>query len=68
MPGAPFIHDVPSYQGVQGQGVADRVNTQPQTYSHTSFIVWLVVIGVLIPAAIVGGLRIGGFSFVFRHR
>ena len=66
MPGVPFLHDQPTYQGVQGEGI--RVNTQPQTASHTGFIVWLVVIGVLIPVAILGGLKVGGFTFVYRHR
>ncbi len=36
--------------------------------SHWGFIFWLVVLGVVIPVAILGGLQIGGFSFVFRHR
>ena len=32
--------------------------------SHTSFLVWLVIIGVIVPVAILGGLKISGFSFV----
>lgn len=35
--------------------------------SHWGFIFWLVVY-VVVAAAILGGLQIGGFSFVFRHR
>lgn len=35
---------------------------------HWGFVFWLVLLGVLIPAAILGGLSIGGFSFVFKHR
>lgn len=68
MPGAPFMHELPGFQGgvqevrmaqsYQGSGVV----------THTGFIVWLVVIGLVIPAAILGGLRLGGFSFVFKHR
>lgn len=36
--------------------------------SSTSFLAWLVLIGVVIPVLILGGLQVGGFSFVFRHR
>lgn len=35
--------------------------------SHTSFIVWLIVFAV-VAIAILGGLKVGGFSFVFRTR
>ncbi len=36
--------------------------------SHTAFIVWLLILGVILPAAIIGGLKVGGYSFVFRGR
>jgi len=36
--------------------------------SHMSFLLWLVVLGVIVPAFVLGGLSLGGFSFVFRHR
>ena len=36
--------------------------------SHTSFIVWMVLLGVVLPVAILGGLKMGGFSFVFKGR
>ncbi len=36
--------------------------------SHTMFLVWLVILGVVVPVAILGGLKVGGFSFVFRGR
>lgn len=36
--------------------------------SHTSFIVWVILLGIVLPAAILGGLRMGGFSFVFKGR
>jgi hypothetical protein len=32
------------------------------------FFIWLLIVGVIIPVLIVGGLRIGGFSFVFHSR
>ena len=36
--------------------------------SHTSFLVWVVLLGVVLPMVILGGLKMGGFSFVFRGR
>ena len=36
--------------------------------SHTSFIVWVVLVGVVLPVVILGGLKMGGFSFVFKGR
>jgi hypothetical protein len=36
--------------------------------SHTSFLVWVVLVGVVLPVAILGGLKMGGFSFVFKGR
>lgn len=36
--------------------------------SHTAFLVWVVVLGILLPVAILGGLKMGGFSFVFKGR
>ena len=35
--------------------------------SHGSFIVWLVVFA-LVSVMVLGGLKVGGFSFVFRTR
>jgi hypothetical protein len=43
-------------------------NAGTATAGHTSFLIWLVVLGVIVPVAIIGGLQLGGFSFVFRHR
>jgi hypothetical protein len=34
----------------------------------TSFFLWLIIIGVVIPSFIIGGLKVGGFQFVFRGR
>jgi hypothetical protein len=36
--------------------------------THTAFLVWVVVLGIVLPLAILGGLKMGGFSFVFRGR
>lgn len=64
MPGAPFLQVGDSYQGVQNEGTPMQAGTQ----SHTAFIVWLVVLGILVPAVILGGFRAAGFQFVFRRR
>ena len=71
MPGQPFLYTSDSYQGVAGEGVRSPVASEASG-SHTLFLVWLVVIGVLIPALVLGGLRVGVFgqklSFVFKNR
>lgn len=36
--------------------------------THTAFLVWVVLLGIVLPAVILGGLKVGGFSFVFRGR
>jgi len=70
MPGAIFLHDQPTYQGVQGEGIPADVTGMIQTGpgSHLTFVVWLAIIGLVIPGMIIGGLKIGGFQFVFRSR
>lgn len=64
MPGMPF--GTFADQSQQAQVVAAS-GASPMG-SNTSFLVWLVVLGVILPAFILGGLQMGGFSFVFRHR
>ena len=70
MPGAVFLHDQPTYQGVQGEGIPSDVHSLNTAWSgsHMSFILWLAIIGAVIPALIIGGLKVGGFQFVFRSR
>jgi hypothetical protein len=70
MPGAPLLYTSDSYQGVTGEGVPAGAggNQMPSSGLGWSFWVWLVVIGVVIPTLILGGLRAGGFQFVFRRR
>jgi hypothetical protein len=70
MPGAVFLHDVPTYQGVEGEGMPSDVLNQAGTYtgSHMAFIVWLAILGLVIPGLILGGLKVGGFQFIFRTR
>jgi len=40
----------------------------PAGGSHTAFLVWLIVIGIVLPVIILGSLKVGGWSFVFRGR
>lgn len=44
------------------------VNARQGEQTHTMFLVWVVILGVVLPVAILGGLKMGGFSFVFRGR
>jgi hypothetical protein len=50
-----------------GQALSARVATASGP-SHMSFLIWVAIIGIVLPAAILGGLKMGGFSFVFRGR
>lgn len=70
MPGAVFLHDQPTYQGVQGEGIPADISglTGAVSGSHLTFILWLAILGVIIPGLIIGGLKVGGFQFVFRSR
>jgi hypothetical protein len=66
MPGMPFLHVEPSYQGTAGEGAPAA--TPNATGDFWQFILWYIVIGFVLPAAIYGSLRLGGFQFVFRSR
>lgn len=69
MPGAMFLHDQPTYQGVPGQGMPDATAAGlPAGPSALGVIVWLAIIGVVVPAFILGGLKVAGLQFVFRAR
>lgn len=50
-----------------GEGGAARVlhPAGPSRPNNMMFILWLILIGVIVPAAILGGLRAGKFQFVF---
>lgn len=59
--------------GAGGGSGVNRATASPAAaantnVSHVSFVVWLVLIGIVLPVAILGGLRMGGFSFVFKGR
>lgn len=72
--GAPILHGYSTSSGPQGTGGASRVAAAAAPLvgaggpSDTAFFLWLVVIGVVIPVLIVGGLKVGGFQFVFKRR
>ena len=69
MPGAPILITQDSYQGaVGGSAPAAIAASSAGAMSNMKFIVWLVVIGVVIPALILGGLKVQGLQFVFRRR
>ncbi len=57
----PFL--TPSDPFVQNQPQATKTVS-----SNTAFVVWLILIGVVLPGFILGALRAGGFQFVFRRR
>lgn len=75
MPGATFMPTTPS--GIPGSGQqpaaapagsppAARVMGMP--IWSPAFVAWVVVFGLVVPAVILGGLRFGGFRFVFLGR
>ncbi len=74
MPGAPLLHGFNTSASPAGEGGASvraGAAAAPLNASFPTnwgFFLWLVVIGVVIPAFVLGGLRVGGFQFVFRGR
>jgi hypothetical protein len=66
MPGLPFLQASDTYQGVEGEGLRGGVAATVTT--PTAFLLWLVLIGVIVPVLILGGLRAGGFQSVYRRR
>jgi hypothetical protein len=75
MPGAPIMHGYrASNAGAQGEGGAARIAAASAPLSragfpdNVAFFVWLVIIGIILPGLIIGGLKAGRFQFVFRGR
>ena len=71
MPGAPVFHGTPTGtpNTAQGTGGAARIQTSKASgLNDLSFFVWVGIIGILLPLLIIGGLKVGGFQFVFKHR
>ncbi len=65
MPGAPTFNVAAAYGGNQAPSAAAQ---GAGTGSSAAFIVWVVILGIILPAVILGGLKMGGFSFVFKGR
>jgi hypothetical protein len=63
LPGQPTFNVAAAYGGNAAPAAAARSGG-----SHTAFLVWVAVVGVLLPVLILGGLKMGGFSFVFKGR
>lgn len=66
MPGDVYLTD---YDFGAGLGYAPQTGAQQTTgggTGHTSFIIWLLVFS-LGSLAVLHGLRVGGFTFVFRR-
>lgn len=70
MPGAPVFHGTaPTVPTAQGMGGSARIQTEPTVRGNdVSFFVWVFIIGILLPLLVIGGLKVGGFQFVFKHR
>lgn len=72
--GAPVLPGLYTSTAPQGEGGAARVAAHAAPLARVgfpdnlSFFVWLVVLGVVIPGLIIGGLKAGRFQFVFRGR
>ena len=62
--GQPTFATANSYSGYDVPGVAATTGSG----SHTAFIIWVVLLGIVLPAAILGGLQINGYKFLFRGR
>lgn len=59
------------FDNADGYGGAAKLTASSPSaggQSHMAFLVWVVILGVVLPVAILGGLRVGGFSFVFKGR
>lgn len=54
--------------GGYGGNAAPPTSPGSQGVTHTAFLVWVVLLGIVLPAVVLGGLKMGGFSFVFKGR
>lgn len=64
MPGQPTFSVAGAYSGQDVPG-ARQTPGQP---SNLSFVIWVALLGIVLPVLIIGGLQVGGFKFVFRGR
>lgn len=63
MPGQPTFATAASYGDYAAPGVSMKGDP-----THTSFLVWVVLLGVVLPVLVIGGLQFGGWKFVFKGR
>lgn len=68
MPGAIFGHVEPGFATMQSAPAVSTPAPGGSAADLWQFLLWYVLIGFILPAAIYGGLRLGGFQFVFRSR
>jgi hypothetical protein len=64
MPGQPTFSTANAYGDYPAPGAVAVSGGS----SHNSFILWVILLGVVLPVAIIGGLKVGGYSFVFKGR
>jgi hypothetical protein len=64
VPGQPTFSTAASYSDYQVPGA----NMKTAQVSNASFIVWVILVGVVVPVFILGGLNLSGFKFVFKGR
>lgn len=68
MPGQPTFSTAGAYSSTPVPGVGRSRSSLGAGSTHTAFIIWLAVLGVALPIAILGGLKLGNYSFVFKGR
>lgn len=69
MPGQPVFHGYATSASPAGLGGSARVEASSINSGNGSdmtFFVWVAIIGIVLPLILLGGLNVGGFSFVFK--
>lgn len=68
--GAPIMHGYAPTTGPANvqRAAADAAPLAASFPRNLTFFVWVAVIGVVIPGFLLGGLKVGGFQFVFKGR
>lgn len=68
MPGMPFLTPSDPFVMNQPQAATVGPGLASGSTSNWTFFAWLVLIGVVLPLVVLGGLRAGGFQFVYKRR
>lgn len=68
MPGLPVYHQVGVTTGATNAPNQSGGSVNGTTGSHARFVIWLIVLGVIIPGIVLGTLDFAGWRFVFKHR